>query len=285
MLAVGLALVSAVLFGAMSPAVGLAMRTTPDGDAGAFVMGMVALVVCGSVALATSDWKGDVVPFLLAGLIAPGVSQLLFVRAVREVGASRSSVVVGVAPLVSVTIALLALGEPLRAPLLIGALAIVLGGLALAGERDRPEAFRALGLVLAFGSTVFFATRDNIVRWLARDTDVPPLIAASTTLVTGLVVTISYLLVTRRGETAVAVRRALVPFALPGALWGVSYLALFEAFYRGRVTVVSPLVATEALFGVIAAAIVLGRSELIGRHVVLGALLIVAGGILIGAFR
>jgi uncharacterized membrane protein len=68
-------------------------------------------------------------------------------------------------------------------------------------------------------------------------------------------------------------------------LAGCSYLALFEAYYRGRVTVVSPLVATEALFGVLASALLIGQSELIGRRLVAGAALTVVGGILIGALR
>ena len=77
----------------------------------------------------------------------------------------------------------------------------------------------------------------------------------------------------------------LPPFALPGVLWGLSYAAIFEAFYRGRVSIVSPLVATEALFGVLFAAVIIGRSELIGRHVIVAAGLIVCGGVLIGVFR
>ena len=68
-------------------------------------------------------------------------------------------------------------------------------------------------------------------------------------------------------------------------LWGLSYAAIFEAFYRGRVSVVSPLIATEALFGVLLAAVIIGRSELIGRHVIVAAGLIVCGGALIGVFR
>ena len=61
-------------------------------------------------------------PFLLAGLLAPGVSQILFTRAVREVGASRTSVTLGAAPLVAVAIAVVFLGEPLGVPLAVGAL-------------------------------------------------------------------------------------------------------------------------------------------------------------------
>ena len=68
-------------------------------------------------------------------------------------------------------------------------------------------------------------------------------------------------------------------------LFGLSYVALFEAYYRGRVTVVAPLVATESLWGVIFAALLLRRSELVGRRLVAGAALIVVGGALIGAWR
>jgi drug/metabolite transporter (DMT)-like permease len=280
-----LAVCSAVLFGGMSVALGFAIRHNPDAEMGALVTGLVGLAVCAAIALATNDWGGAVWPFLLAGLLAPGVSQILFVRAVQEAGPSRASVVVGVAPLVAVTIALLALSEPLAAPLMLGAALIVAGGVALAGERDRPQAFRPVGLLLAFGCTLFFATRDNVVRWLAEDTTVEPQVAASATILSGSALMALYLVVVRRRRFAGALRAAFRPYAAGGLLWGLSYAALFEAFYRSRVTVVSPLVATEALFGVLLAALLVGRSELIGRHVVLGAALIVAGGALIGAFR
>jgi len=283
--AIGFALVSAALFGALSVTLGLAMRKSRDAEAGALVTALVALAVCGAIALATNDWAGEVWPFLLAGLIAPGASQLLYVRAVREAGSSRTAVVVGAAPLVSVTIALTVLAEPLEPGLVVGAVLIVTGGLALAGERDRPERFRTAGLVLAFGSAAFFATRDNVVRWLAESSQVPPQLAASATLVSGSALLALYLAAWARAALARRLAAAFPAFAPSGAVWGLSYAALFEAFYRGRVTVVSPLVATEALFGVLIAAILLGRSELIGRHVVAGALLVVAGGVLIGAFR
>jgi uncharacterized membrane protein len=76
-----------------------------------------------------------------------------------------------------------------------------------------------------------------------------------------------------------------VRFVPAGLCYGVSYVCLFEAFYRGRVSVVSPLVATESLWGVTLSALLLRRSELVGRRLALGAVLVVAGGILIGASR
>ena len=47
-------------------------------------------------------------------ITGPGGSQILYTLAVREVGASRTSVMVGGAPLVAVAIALVFLNEPLR---------------------------------------------------------------------------------------------------------------------------------------------------------------------------
>ena len=50
-------------------------------------------------------------------------------------------------------------------------------------------------------------------------------------------------------------------------------------------SVVAPLVATESLWGVAFSALLLRRTELVGRRLVAGAILIVVGGVLIGASR
>jgi hypothetical protein len=51
------------------------------------------------------------------------------------------------------------------------------------------------------------------------------------------------------------------------------------------VTVVAPLTGTGVLWTVVLSAIFLGRSELVGRRLVVVALLVVAGGALVGATR
>ncbi len=285
MLGVGLALLSAVLFGAMTIALAFSVRRSRDAEVGAFATSIVGFLVCAVVAAAGREWGGALWPYMLAGLLAPGGSQLLFVLAVREAGAARTSVIAGAAPLVAVTIAIAGFGEPAQAPLLVGAVLIVAGSLALVAERVRPDSFRPIGLAFAFGCTVFFATRDNVVRRIASGSDVAPQLAGATTILSGAVVILLYLAATRRGRLAGDLRREAAPFVLPGLAWGASYASLFEAFYRARVTVVSPLVATESLVSVLLAVLLLRRTELVGRQLVVGALLVVAGGALIGAFR
>ena len=282
-MAVGLALISAVLFGGMSVGLRLGLNRRPDVALATLATVVGAFAVSFVFAAAESPSRGwhagAAWPFLLAGILQPGVGQLLVTMAIREAGASRASVVFGVAPLVSVTIALVLLGEPLRWALIVGAVLIVAGGVELARERTRPEHLRAIGLLYALLVTVLFSIRDNLVRWLSHTTDVPPGVAAAATLVSGLVV-VAVALAPRvdRWEGA-------APFLGVGVLFGLSYVSLFEAYYRGRVTVVSPLVATESLWGVLLTVFFLRQSEVVGRRLALGALLVVVGGALIGAFR
>jgi len=286
MAAVALALCSALAFGSLAVTLTFALRRCPDAELGAFATVLAALIPVGIVALARMDWSWQVWPYLLAGLLAPGASQILYVIGVRDAGSSRTALVVGAAPLVSVTIALAFFGEPVRGPLIAGAFLIVLGGVALTLERVRPGTFRTMGLVFAFGSAAFFATRDNVVRRLATHEHVSPELAAGATIVAGGVLIALYL-IARRGPAGPVrgLGPALEAFAFSGIVWGLSYVFLFEAFARGPVSVVSPLVAVESLVGVVLAAIVLGRSELVGRNLWIGAVLVVVGGALIGAFR
>jgi len=279
MTAVALALGSAALFGAMTVAVRLGVLRTNDARLGAAVTALVAL---GVALLATPFGSGtfdphDLAIFALAGLLGPGVSQLLFTLAVRDAGAARASVVVGAAPLVTVALGVFVLDEPVDLVILAGAALIVAGGTALAWERVRPESFKTIGMAWAVGCTLIFASRDTFVRWFSGETPVASTAGAAATLFGGSLVLV---LVARRSPW----RRGL-PFVPAGLFFGLSYVCLFEAYYRGRDSIVSPLVATESLWGVLFASLFLRRSELVGRRLVLGAGLIVAGGVLIGAWR
>jgi drug/metabolite transporter (DMT)-like permease len=283
MTAIILSLVSAFLFGAMTVFVRLALGTGVSAQAGSLFTIVPAAAVTAIAAVVDRDWDlAGAWPFFLGGLLAPGISQILFTFAVRDAGASRTSVTVGTAPLVAVAIAFLFLDEPVVAGLVFGAALIVVGGVLLASERARPEHFKRIGLVFALGGMIAFAARDNLVRWLGTQADaVEPGMAAFATMAAGVAVTIGFVVVTRAPLT----RRGAIAFTPAALCYGLSYVLLFEAFYRGRVSIVSPIVATESLWGVTLSWLVLRKSEHIGPRLVLGAALVVAGGILIGVYR
>ena len=283
--AVLLALVSAAFFGAMPVAVRFALvpPVVPAAVGALFMQIATFVVLCGAAVAQGGVALSGLTPFLLAGAIAPGLSNVFITLGIREAGSSRASVAFGAAPLFAVTIAVVAFDERPDAAVLVGALLIVCGGIALALEPERPQHVRRLGIAFALLGAALFALRDNLVRHLSFDTDVPSMTAGAVMLAASLVVTSAIVAGARQ---RIAWPKAVIArWLIPGAFVGFSYVALFEAFYRGTVSVVSPIVATESLFGVAFSAWFLGRSEGIGRRVVAGALLVVSGAVLITVFR
>ena len=278
-----------MLFGVTTVAVRFGLVRGGDPALGGVVITSLGFVVGAVLALPSLVSEGLDVgvlwPFAVVGLFVPGVSQTLFIVAVRYAGPSRASILVGTAPLVSVLLAMALLDEPLRPPLLVGTALIVAGGAALALDPGRPTGFRMLGVVLALACAALFAGRDNAVRWIARDEAVAPLQATAATMLAATFATALYVVATQRGVTsrlALATGRAFLP---AGILMGLSYSTLVTAFDRGDVGVVAPLNATQSLWGVAFAALVFGASEAVGRRTVVAGVLVVLGGALIGAFR
>ena len=202
--AVLLASHAGALFGALAVTVRAGLARRRDAEAGALVTAAVGCFAAVLVAVPFASFEGGSLtalwPFALAGAIVPGLSQLVFVRAVRDAGASRTAVIVGTAPLLSAVLAIAFLDEPLRPALAVATVAIVLGGALLAGERSRLPDFRVAGALLALAAAGLFAVRDNVVRWAALDTGADPFLAAAVSLAAAALV-LSLYLATARSST------------------------------------------------------------------------------------
>ena len=151
-------------------------------------------------------------------------------------------------------------------------------GSLLARERDRPAHLRAIGLAVRARRDAFCSrSATTLVRALHGHAD--PGVGGGGDAPRGDAGRARRRLdgCRRRGEAA-PVRAGRDPF-------GLSYLCLFEAYFHGRVSVVSPLVATESLWGVGLAALAFGRAEGVGSRVARRRGSVVLGGALIGAFR
>lgn len=288
--AVVLALVAGFMFGALGPALRHGLGAVPDAELGAFHSVAVGLVVAAIIAAAAGQLAGlrlaEAWPFLLIGIFVPGISQGLFARAIRDIGASRTIIITAIAPLLAGLAAILFLDEPLRLWLLVGALLVVGGAMTLAWEPTRPEGWQRIGILWALAGVTLFAARDTTARWVIGARDVPGMRAAVCLFLGAAVSMLAYLLVSRRGQQPL--RRVVTtvrPFALAGVLFGAGYCLLFEAFERGKVTVVSPLNGTFALWGVVVSALVMRKAEAVTPRVALAAALIVAGTATVAATR
>jgi drug/metabolite transporter (DMT)-like permease len=279
------ALIAGLFLGALNVTMRRGLARVPDVDAGSAAIAAVAAVLVAATAIVSGvDFDvGELWPFLLLGAFVPGLAQLLVVHAVGAAGASRAGILFGMAPLFSAAIAIVAFGEPLRWPLVAGTLLVVAGGVALVWEGERPEDYRAYGAALAVTVAVTFGLRDNVARAVTEEVAADPLAQATALMLGAALVLVANLL--RQRSALPRLRAALGPFTTSGVVTAVAQASLFEALDRARVTVAAPLVGTGVLWTVVFAAIFLGRSELIGRRLVVVALMVVAGGALVGATR
>jgi drug/metabolite transporter (DMT)-like permease len=281
---------SGVLFGALAVAVRYGLSRGVPAELGATVSAAVAFVLVGVIALVTGSFSDpidarDVLIFAAIGAGVPGLSQIAFVQAIRHAGAARTAVLIGVAPMLSFILAAIFLGEGINAGLVAGAALIVAAGASLSFERTRPPGYRALGAVLAVLCAGLFAVRDTLVRWASGDATLDALLRTVVSLGAAALIVGTWTWLTRARRPPVQLRSALKAFAPAGICLGVAYLCLLVALDRGRVTVVAPLNATQSLWGVIFAATFMGKREAVGLRLFGAAVLVVAGGVLIGISR
>jgi drug/metabolite transporter (DMT)-like permease len=285
--AVLLGAAAAISFGALAVSIRVALVPGLDPDAATLVTTTVACAVCAATAALLGQWDGvpwgDVWPFVLAGTFAPGITQILFTRSIGLIGPSRTTILVGTSPALSVAIAIAFLDEPVEAALIAGTLLVVAGGTMLTWERGGLRGMLTLGVVFAVAAAVLFGIRDNLVRWAERGSNVPGVVAAAISLATAIVVIAAIVLA--RGDAVARTKAAARPFVLAGLIYGCAYVCLLTAFDHGRVSVVAPLYGTESLWAVVFSAIVLRRVEAVGVRLVAAAVLVVAGGALISGFR
>ena len=288
--AVALALGTGFLFGILAVGMRQGFATVNDAELGAFQSQIVGFVVALAIAAAflqldNVTWTG-VWPFLVVGVISPGLTQVMFAQSVKHIGASRAMVFIGMIPLGSGFAALVFLDEPFTTTLLLGTLLVVFGGVLLVWDRTRPENYRAIGIVWALTSIIFFAMRDNVTRWLTTDRDVPSLAAAAALLAGASIALGIYLMATRMPRPALAqMRGSFRPFLLTGVVFGAGYSMFVTALERGKVTIVSPLNGTFVLWTVVLSALFLRQTEAISKRLVVAALLVVGGAAIVAATR
>ncbi|MSQ31520.1 MAG: hypothetical protein EXR64_05830 [Dehalococcoidia bacterium] len=79
-------------------------------------------------------------------------------------------------------------------------------------------------------------------------------------------------------------RRGAIYFAVAGIFSAMGVLLMFFALGRGQVVIVSPVLATNPLFTLLFAAMFLRGVERITLRIILGALLVVAGVVVLSIF-
>lgn len=217
-------------------------------------------------------WK--IWPFLVAGLVAPGLARLMFFVGVDRIGVARAFSLMATAPLFAVVIAMAFLGERPTPLLLLGAVAIAAGSMLLARRSQHEVRWRRRDMIFPALGALGFALRDNLSRWGLRDYG-DSLAAAAAATVTSLVV---MWICAGAGRAQLRLPRAsLMFFALSGVCEGSAYLLMWRALAIGDVSVVSPLVNSHSIVAIALSAIFLRDLERVTWRIAAAAALIVAG--------
>jgi drug/metabolite transporter (DMT)-like permease len=245
----------------------------------------VALVAGGGLGSVLSLSPFAVVLFGATGLAATALARVLSYEGVQRVGASVGSAVINTRPLWAMLLAVTFLGEAVTLQSVVGIFVVVSGLMALAfSEGGDLSGWSLRDLAFPLAASLTFASGNVARRFGFTTTDATSLEGVAINELVGLFGLVVFLLV-RHGrdidEFLAAPRRAYAYFVGCGLLSAMSLFALFEALDRGRVVLVDPLSSPTSLFAILFTFVFLRQVEQVNRRVVAGAVLVVAGVVLI----
>ncbi|MFH1462308.1 MAG: DMT family transporter [bacterium] len=217
--------------------------------------------------------------FLLAGLFGPSLGRALNFTSLQRIGVARTIPIVGAAPLFSVLIAIVFLGEEFSWIVLAGTAVIVFGIYLLSrGKNQKGEGFTRKELLFPLGSALCFGITVPLIKKGLSYVE-NPIIGAAFTATTALLIIFLYLLVTGRAGNMRTPRTALILYFLAGLSTVAAFLFNFSALNSGSVSLVAPLMGTFPLFGVLLSGVFL--KEKITKSIYLGAIFIFLGIVLV----
>ena len=214
--------------------------------------------------------------FSLVGIFQLGV-RLLAYTGVEKIGASRSSALQSISPLVSASIAVAILGEEPSLLIVLGTILVVAGILLVSWKPEQQlAAFRRWHLLLPLGAAFLTGMNHPIRRYVLAMANEPLFFSAlmGTVSLAGFSI---YLAVSPRSQKLVWDRRAFWPFMGTGLFETFSILCIITAISMGRVVVVAPIAASYPIWALIEARIFLRQMEPINGKTLFGILSVVAG--------
>jgi DME family drug/metabolite transporter len=214
--------------------------------------------------------------FAIVGVSQLGV-RLLAYTGVLKIGASRSSALQSINPLISATIAIVVLKESATAVTIVGTLLVVAGVILVSWKAEKELlSFRWWHLLLPVGAAILSGVNHPIRRYALGLSNEPLFFSAFMGFVT-LLAFAAYMTSSSKEPRLVWDRRALWPFVCTGIFETFSIFLIITALSIGPVVVIAPIAATYPVWSLIGAKLFLRDVERIGLKATIGILSVVAG--------
>ena len=300
MIGVFLGLATGALFASGSVLARIGQRHRPQDD-GLLMTILVNVLVLGSISLTVTapGWStSGVIGLALGGVLGSLMGRSANLRAVRLVGATRSSTFMTGSPLVAAVAGWLLLGEDVEVLDAVGGLVVITGLLTLVRARAMPTSMldgvatpadsrtRRLGFIFATAAPVFFGLGFVVKKWgLLRydDTVLGALIGSIAAF--AMVVTLDSLAGrTRRRATE---NFGQIPwwFVAAGVAMSGALLTQFAAFAYLEAWLVGVLQSTQGVFALMLGWVFIRDEERIDGWVAASVILVAVGVTLIGLQR
>ncbi|MET0500118.1 MAG: DMT family transporter [Candidatus Binatia bacterium] len=219
--------------------------------------------------------------FVAVGLFVPGMTRVLTFRGIRTMGSAITSTIVNTTPMFSTALAILLLGER-PGPLVLAGVILIVSGLVILSWAGAQRSWKRTELIFPFLAALLFSMKDVTVRW-GLGGNSSPVLAAALAAITS---TIEIFLINRyiqKERFILPPKHVLHWFVSSGLFTGGSFLFMFLALSRERVSIIAPLINSYAVFVLILAPLIARQIEKVTLRKVAGAILVVVGIFLISA--
>ena len=222
--------------------------------------------------------------FVAAGVFAPAIGQTLGYVGMEKIGVARSAPILNTSPIFSSIFAVFILGEVWTRQNMLGTCLVILGIIVLSSSKPAAGEWRKKDVIYPLLGAVAFGVSTTL-RKSGLMTVPLPLLAAAVTVGTAFVVLLLIIRV-RGGRQALKFHRQSDGWMFGAALVNTgAILSFFSALNLGKVVRVEPLVACNPLLTILWAAIFLRQIERLSPRIIFGALVTVAGTVLVVTAR
>lgn len=218
--------------------------------------------------------------FVIAGILAPGITRLLYYKGMEIIGVSVNSSIFATYPMYISIFAVLLLSEVLAPENWIGVICIVVGVMfierGLGKPKTEPEGIFKKGLIFPLLATLTIAF-SHLVRKHGLNIYNEPLLGVAVGYSSSLLLYLLLLTSSSSMRCSMSLGKDFRLFWRGGFFLAIGWVFAFYALSYERVSIVTPLIQTEPLFVLFFAYLYLKESEHISFKVIMSTLLIVIG--------
>ena len=225
-------------------------------------------------------WTPASLIFVVAGIFAPGIGRTLSYVGIEKIGVARSVPIANSSPIFASIFAVIFLAEVWVPQNIVGTLLVISGTVVLSMAKPAKGEWRKLDVISPLVGAMAFGA-SAILRKAGLDYIGIPVMAAAVTA--GSAAVFSFILLQiRGGKVAFKLTRTSAAWLFSAGLINTAaMLSVFYALSHGKVVIVEPLVSSNPVLTLLFTAIFLRDLEAVNLRVIIGALLTVAGTILV----